>query len=32
MMEVRRRKKSGDVFWASMTLTPLSTSTSRRSA
>jgi diguanylate cyclase (GGDEF)-like protein/PAS domain S-box-containing protein len=23
MMEVRRRKKSGDVFWASMTLTPL---------
>ena len=23
MMEVRRRKKSGEVFWASMTLTPL---------
>ena len=23
MMEVRRRKKSGELFWASMTLTPL---------
>ena len=23
MMEVRRRKKSGEIFWASMTLTPL---------